>query len=169
MQLVRSRAKEWGIDPNRVGIMGFSAGGEVASLVAYANHSERMVKRDDVDQARPFADFQILVYPGPVGIPEKLPETSPPTFMVVTNDDVGASKTIMKLMPLFRESGIPFEAHIYSRGGHAFNMGQRTKLKGLAAWTDRLTDWLTDNFILDAAGKESYLEDWNKVKGRLRP
>lgn len=150
MQLVRSRATEWNIDPNRVGIMGFSAGGEVVSLVSYAEDAQDAKNSDLIARQSSRPNFQIMIYPGPVGIPEELPETSPPAFLLVANDDVGASRTIVDLIPKFRKAKIPMEVHIYARGGHAFNMGNRTKLKTVSKWRDRLTDWMADNAILEA-------------------
>lgn len=164
MKLVRSRAKEWGIDPSRVGIMGFSAGGEVVSLVSYANSSETANESDatdnnSIDGQNGHPSFQILIYPGPVGVPDVIPSNAPPAFMLVANDDVGASRTIVDLIPKFRQAGVPMEVHIYSRGGHAFNMGNRTKLKTLSTWSARLTDWMQDNFILSTEGRDEYLKE----------
>ena len=92
MRLVRSRAAEWDIDPNRVGIMGFSAGGEVASMVAYspAQGDPTPPTRSTASSSRP--DFQILIYPGPLGIPDAIPKDAPPAFLLVANDDRGASR-----------------------------------------------------------------------------
>lgn len=87
MRLVRSRAKEWGIDPDRVGIMGFSAGGEVASMVAYSPGQGDHHAADPVDRVSSRPDFQILIYPGPLGIPDVIPANAPPAFMLVANDD----------------------------------------------------------------------------------
>lgn len=154
MQLVRSRAAEWGLDPTRIGIMGFSAGGEVVSMVSYSEDAKRAESSDPIEQQSSRPDFQIIIYPGPIGIPEKLPSNAPPAFLLVANDDVGASKTIVNLIPKFRDAGIPMETHIYARGGHAFNMGNRTKLRTLSTWPARLQDWMTDNFILSTEGRE---------------
>lgn len=137
IELVRERADEFGIDPQRVGVMGFSAGGEVASMVSYAKDPE----------VRP--NFQILIYPGPLGIPESIPQEAPPAFLLVANDDRGASRVIVDLLPKLRKAEVPVEAHVYARGGHAFNMGNRTELVTLKKWRERLHEWLLDNAILD--------------------
>lgn len=166
MQLVRSRAGEWGIDPSRVGIMGFSAGGEVVSMVSYADDAQNPSSKDPVEQQSSSPDFQIMIYPGPIGIPDKLPTNSPPAFLLVANDDIGASKTIVSLIPRFREAGVPMETHIYARGGHAFNMGNRSKLRTLSTWSDRLTDWMSDNFILSTEGRAEYLQQLDEQRKR---
>lgn len=158
MQIVRSRASEWEIDPTRIGIMGFSAGGEVVSMVAY----------DEAEAAISRPDFQILIYPGAVGVPDEIPSNAPPAFLLVANDDGGASRTVVDLIPKFRRAGVPMEVHIYARGGHAFNMGNRSKLATLKSWSDRLTDWMADNFILDPTGREEYAKQLQQRAERMR-
>ena len=145
MRLVRSRAAEWGIDPKRVGIMGFSAGGEVASMVAFRPGAGDPKASDPIDQVDGHPDFLIEVYPGPLGIPEKLPKDAPPAFLIVANDDRGAAGSIARLFRGYRDAGVSVEAHVFARGGHAFNMGKRAKLSSLQKWPDRLADWLKDN------------------------
>ncbi len=104
MRLVRSRAKEWGIAPDRVGIMGFSAGGEVASMVAYAPGQGDPHAPDPIDRLSSRPDFQILIYPGPLGIPDVIPAGSPPAFMLVANDDRGVSRD-RQLVPKIPDGG----------------------------------------------------------------
>ena len=149
MRLVRSRAAEWGIDPKRVGIMGFSAGGEVASMVAYSPGEGDPNADDPIDRLGSRPDFQILIYPGPLGIPEKVPKDSPPAFLLVANDDRGASRVVASLFQKYRDAGAPVELHVFARGGHAFNMGNRSKLETLKHWPQRLAEWMSDNAILD--------------------
>ena len=149
MRLVRSRAAEWGIDPKRVGIMGFSAGGEVASMVAYAPGEGDPNAADPIDKLSSRPDFQVLIYPGPLGIPEKIPAGAPPAFLLVANDDRGASRAIAGLFQKYRETGAPVEIHVFARGGHGFNMGNRSKLETLKHWPDRLAEWMGDDAILD--------------------
>jgi acetyl esterase/lipase len=148
MRLVRARASEWGIDPKRVGIMGFSAGGEVASMVAYSPGAGDPKATDPIDRLNSRPDFQIMIYPGPLGIPEVIPKDAPPAFLLVANDDRGASRVIASLFQKYRQAGAPVEAHIFARGGHAFNMGNRSKLETLKKWPQRLADWMADSGIL---------------------
>jgi acetyl esterase/lipase len=150
MRLVRSRAAEWGIDPKRVGIMGFSAGGEVASWVAYSPGNGDPKAADPIDRLNSRPDFQILIYPGPLGIPEKVPVGSPPAFLLVANDDRGAGRVIASLFQKYRDAGAPVEMHVFARGGHAFNMGNRSKLQTLKHWPERMAEWMKDNDILEA-------------------
>jgi acetyl esterase/lipase len=149
MRLVRSRVAEWNIDPNRVGIMGFSAGGEVASMVAYGPGKGDPNTADPVDRLDGRPDFQILIYPGPLGIPDRIPADAPPAFLLVANDDRGAARTVAGLLQKYRDAGAPVEAHIFARGGHAFNMGNRSQLESLRRWPQRMADWMADNGILD--------------------
>jgi acetyl esterase/lipase len=148
MRLVRSRAGEWGVDPNRVGMLGFSAGGEVVSMVAYGPSQGAPDAPDPVDRLGSRPDFQILVYPGPLGIPDVLPANLPPAFLVVANDDECCSEPVMKILRKYREAKASVEAHIFARGGHAFNMGYRTPLVTLKGWPQRMVEWLGDNELL---------------------
>ncbi len=148
IRLVRSRAKEWGIDPNRLGMLGFSAGGEVVSLVAYGSGDGDPNAADPVDRLNGKPNFQMLVYPGPLGIPDVIPSDAPPAFLLVANDDVGAARVIFNLLQKYREAKRPVEAHIFAKGGHAFNMGYRSQLATLKGWPQRLADWLADNDFL---------------------
>lgn len=155
IRLVRSRAKEWEIDPNRVGMLGFSAGGEVVSLAAYPQGDGDPNAADLVDRRNGRPNFQILVYPGPLGIPDTIPADAPPAFLLVANDDQGAARVVFSLLQKYREARLPVEAHIFARGGHAFNMGQRSKLSTLKTWPQRMADWLADNEFLKPKSSES--------------
>ena len=148
-RLVRTRAAEWGIDPKRVGIMGFSAGGEVASMVAYAP-AEGDAKADDpVDRLNSRPDFQVLIYPGGLGIPEIIPPEAPPAFLLVADDDRGAARVVASLFQKYRDANAPVEMHVFARGGHAFSMGNRSKLETIRHWPQRLAEWMNDNALLD--------------------
>jgi len=153
MRVIRSHAAEWGIDPNRVGIMGFSAGGEVVSMVAYDSGDGDPNAADPIARLSYHPDFQIMIYPGPLGIPETIPANAPPAFMLVANDDRGASGVIASLFQKYRAARRPVELHVFSKGGHAFNMGNRSKLATLKGWPQRLADWLGDNDYFPAAAK----------------
>ena len=168
MRLVRSRAKEWSLDPTRVGMLGFSAGGEVVSMVSYADGKGKPNAKEAVERFTARPNYQLLVYPGPIGIPEVVPFGAPPAFLLVAEDDIGASKSIMTLLPKLRNSGIPVETHIYARGGHAFNMGKRTPLTTLKTWPDRMHDWMKDNFILDKSGRDKYLSGVKKRQLQIK-
>lgn len=150
MRTIRSRAKEFGIDPNKIGIMGFSAGGEVVASVAYGLGNGDEKAKDPIDRANGKPNFQILVYPGPLWVPTSIDANAPPAFMVAAMDDACCAKPIVDLAQLYQAEKIPAEIHLYAKGDHAFNMGYRTPLKGLHTWPDRLADWLEDSQLIPA-------------------
>jgi hypothetical protein len=76
------------------------------------------------------------------------PGVSATSSLLVANDDRGAARTIASLFQKYRDARIPVEAHVFARGGHGFNMGNRSKLATLKHWPERLADWLADNEIL---------------------
>lgn len=151
MRVVRSRAAEWGVDPNRIGIMGFSAGGEVASLVTFTPNDGDPQAADPVDRQSARPNFLIMIYPGPLGIPDRVVTDAPPAFLLAADDDQCCSTTTVKLLQIYRAANIPVEAHIFAHGGHGFNMGYRSSLATLKGWPQRLADWLNDNHILHPA------------------
>lgn len=150
IRLIRSRAAEWGIDPARVGMMGFSAGGEVVSMVGFESGSGDPNAADPADRLRSRPDFLVYIYPGPLGIPETLPADAPPAFLLVANDDRGSARVVASLFQKYRDAGRPVEAHVLAGGGHAFNMGNRSKLASVRGWPQRLADWLADTGVLAA-------------------
>ncbi len=149
MRLVRSKAAEWNIDTARVGTLGFSAGGETAALVAYTSGAGDPNAPDPVDRLNGRPNFQLLVYPGPLGIPTVLPPDAPPAFLIVADNDQGASPVILSLLDKYRIANAPVEAHILSGGNHGFNMGYRSNLKAVRNWPQRMTDWMSDMKLLD--------------------
>lgn len=145
--LVRSRAKDWGVDAKRIGILGFSAGGHLAAT-ASTNFSERTyptVDSADGESCRP--DFTVLIYPAYLaekGSPTKLapeikvgPDT-PPAFIAMTEDDA-ADNAIAYFVALRRQK-IPCELHIYPKGGHGY--GLRKSPNEVSHWPDRAAEWL---------------------------
>ena len=151
MRLVRSRATEWNVDPTRLGMMGFSAGGEVVSMVVYGAGDGEPNATDPVDRVACRPDFTVMIYPGPLGIPDVISSNVPPAFLLVANDDRGASGNIVRLLGEYRQAHVPMEAHIYAKGGHGFNMGNRSKLASVKDWPQRLADWLSDSSFLTPA------------------
>jgi acetyl esterase/lipase len=148
MRLVRSRASEWNIDIKRIGMLGFSAGGEVVALVAYGSGDGDPAAADPIDRTNGKPDFQMLVYPGPGFIPEIIPKDAPPLFLLVANDDPCCSGAVLKLLQGYRASNLPVEAHIYAQGNHAFNMGTRSTLTSIRTWPQRMADWMSDTGLL---------------------
>ncbi len=148
IRYVRHHASQWNLDPQRIGMFGFSAGGEIVSMVTF-QEPMTITDGDKVDATDGHINFQVQVYPGPLGIPETLPSKLPPAFFIVAGDD-GATKNIVRMVHGYNQLKQPFEAHIYQRGGHGFNMGQRSKQKSISTWPERLVDWLNDNIVADA-------------------
>src|SRR5262245_16227144 len=148
IRLIRSRAEQWKVDPNRIGILGFSAGGEVVSLAAFGASAGNADAADPIDRLSGRPDFLVYVYPGSVGIPDTVPKDAPPAFLCVAADDRGASRSIDRLYQKYRESGAPVEAHIFAKGGHAFGFGARSKLASINHWPDRLIEWMSDGGLL---------------------
>lgn len=144
VRYVRAHADEFGVDPKRIGLMGFSAGGEAVNLAVYQGAAQDP-KVDAVDATSARPDFQVLVYPGPLGVPDSVPSDTPPAFIVAANDDECCSAPPVALLNKFRAAKVPLEFHLFQSGGHAFNMGLRSQKAALKAWPDRLFDWLADN------------------------
>jgi acetyl esterase/lipase len=127
LRLVRQRAGEWGVDPRRIGMMGFSAGGMLTACVALQHDPE----------SRP--DFAAPIYAAPFEeVP--VPEDAPPLFLLCAADDDMATGVSTRLFTLWKAAGRPVELHIYSRGGHGFGLREQ----GLPSdcWLERFTDWL---------------------------
>jgi len=144
MRTVRARAAEWHVDPQRIGVMGWSAGGEVAALVAYPLVGGDAQSKDPIERVSARPDFEILVYPGPLGIPDKIPADAPPLFLAGAADDEYVADVMFGLVTKYHAAGASIESHIYAQGKHAFNMGQRSTFVAVRHWPDRLVDWLED-------------------------
>ena len=150
MRLVRSKAAEYGIDPNRLGMLGFSAGGEVVAMVAYTPGKGKADAPDPIDRLDGKPSFQMLIYPGPLGVPETVPADAPPAFMLAANDDLCCSGPVVTLLQKYRVANVPVEAHVYTQGKHGFNMGDRSKLKSINTWPQRMADWMSDTNLLQS-------------------
>lgn len=138
MSLVRSRAKEIGIDPNKLGIMGFSAGGTPVTYTALT--SKRLYESvDQYDKASFRPDFAAPIYTG--GMPEEaeVNESCPPFFMVVTNDDFGPVMMAEMYIAL-KKAKVSAEFHIYESGGHGY--GLRATELPVTSWPDRMEEWM---------------------------
>ncbi len=153
MRVIRMRAAEWNLDPKRIGIMGFSAGGEVVAMVVYSPTEGDPKAADPIERASSRADFQISIYPGPLGIPTgPIPVNAPPAFFIVANDDTSHVKPVLDQLAKYEEAKLPVEVHLYARGAHGFGMGGRSKFASISHWTQRLTEWLGDSGFLTKSG-----------------
>jgi acetyl esterase/lipase len=168
IRTVRGRAKEWGVDPSRIGILGFSAGGHLASSAATHFNESFCEPRDEIDRASCRPDFAVLVYPvisltesfthagsrkNLLGsdpdkeLVEKMsnekqvtPQT-PPTFLIHTWEDKGvpAENSIYFYLAL-RKANVPAEMHIFLKGPHGFGLGQ--KIEGTSVWPSLCEKWM---------------------------
>jgi acetyl esterase/lipase len=145
MRWAKSMSQELGIDTTKLGVMGFSAGGEVAAWVSYRFLENHATSNDAIDRLNPRPSFQVLIYPGPLCVPATVPPAAPPTFMVASNNDECCSEPTLKLVELHRAAKVPVELHLYEKGAHAFNMGYRSEFITLKNWPQRLSDWMVDN------------------------
>ena len=155
MRLVRSRAAEWGVDTNRIGMVGYSAGGEVVSLTTFGATDGLTNTPDAIDRTDARPDFIAEIYPGPMGVPAVLATNVPPAFLLCADDDRFHSVVTTGLLEKYRQAEVPAELHLYAKGGHGFNQGQRSKLKSIHDWPQRLADWMADSELLEAPASET--------------
>lgn len=142
MRWVRSHAAEYGVDPQRVGLMGWSAGAELAGLVTFDAASAAPQVGDSVDDERVRPDFLISIYPGPLALPRSVPPDAPPAFLLAAGDDELAAPVVVKLLELYQAAGVAAELHLFAAGGHGFNLGDRSSVPSIRHWPSRLADWL---------------------------
>jgi endo-1,4-beta-xylanase len=145
MRTVRSRAAEWNLDPNRIGFMGFSAGGEIAALMETRFDAGNANAPDAVDRVSSRPDFAVVVYPGFKPGTITVPKDAPPTFLVCADDDRSHVVTTVTLYLDLEKQNVPAELHIYASGGHGF--GLRPSSHPVSTWPDRLRDWMHDQKI----------------------
>lgn len=167
IKIVRERAKELGVNPNRIGIMGFSAGGHLASTAA-THYQKAVVTNEENTNLRP--DFTILIYPvisfqnsfGHIGSRDQLigknpsqqkidgysnelqvNAKTPPAFLVHASDDDGVSpeNSVVYYQQLVKNK-VPAELHLYQKGGHGFGMNNPTTKD---EWMERLKNWMKVN------------------------
>ncbi len=145
MRLIRSRAAEWGIDPNRVGAIGFSAGGELVSMVSARDAAGDAADPIDRQHSRP--TFQALIYPGSSGAIQPTKD-SPPAFLAAAyNDRQDISEGLAEAYLRFKRAGVPAELHMYSTGGHGFGLRANNK-RPVGQWIVRFEEWLAESGFL---------------------
>ena len=149
IRIVRSRSKEWGIDPGRIGALGFSAGGHLA-VMSGTHYGDKTYERiDDADDLSSRPDFLIPIYPAYLGDRKNRDQLSglvdinkntPPMFIAITHDDSDRAYYSALLYAALKKSGVVGELHIYSKGGHGY--GMRKSKDPVHTWPDRCADWL---------------------------
>ena len=167
LRTVRSRAKEWNLDEKRIGILGFSAGGHLASTLGTHFDSGKTDATDPIERAGSRPDLMVLIYPvitmgefthqgskknllgeKPTGDLIKLysneqqvTKETPPTFLVHTMTDTAVPvENSLMFLSAVRKVGVPFEFHLYEQGPHGFGLAPTNPI--LASWADRCADWL---------------------------
>jgi acetyl esterase/lipase len=159
VSLVRSRAAEWGIDPGRIGMVGFSAGGHLALATAAGFAQRKYEPIDAIDEASCRPDFAVLCYSGYLKARDKdelwpglqVPADTPPIFLAHASDDKesyggsNAENSVFMYLALKR-AGVPAELHIYATGDHDFGVRQNEKLP--ASWPRLCLRWLRSMGLL---------------------
>ncbi|HEY0372296.1 MAG TPA: alpha/beta hydrolase [Thermoanaerobaculia bacterium] len=150
VRLVRSRAAEWHIDPNKIGVIGFSAGGHMAAVISTQFDQRAYAAVDAVDEVSCRPDFAMVLYPGHLAVREEnfvlnpdihVTARTPPTFLVHAYDDpVDPVENSLVYHAALRKAGVPAELHVYATGGHAF--GLRRTESPITQWPSLAESWL---------------------------
>lgn len=153
VSLTRARAKDWGIDPNRVGMLGFSAGGNLTAWACLAD-KRAYDPIDAADKLSSRPNFAALIYPayltdkgGDLKPEYRVTKDAPPTFLAHANDDPVTPLSSAMLYAALTKNGVPAELHIYATGGHGF--GMRKSAHPVSAWPARCADWLKTRGYLE--------------------
>ena len=158
--LVRHRAKEWNLDPQRIGVLGFSAGGHLAAA-ASNNFTERTYPTvDDADRASCRPDFSVLIYPAYLVPKEdktklspemKVSERTPPTFVAMTQDDPIGIEGVYVYATALKSANVPCEVHVYPVGGHGYGL-RPSKNPVSTAWPKLAAEWMGAQGLLKSTG-----------------
>jgi acetyl esterase/lipase len=149
VSLVRSRARDWGLDPKRIGMVGFSAGGHLAIATATGFEKRTYPPIDAIDKVSCRPDFAILVYPGYLKAKDRdelapglrIPAGTPPVFLAHGGADViSPPEHSVVLYLALRRAGVPAELHVYAGAAHDF--GVRPSDRPCSTWTRSCADWL---------------------------
>jgi acetyl esterase/lipase len=155
MGLVREHAAEWHIDPKRIGVLGFSAGGHLAAALS-THYDQRLYPAvDAADQLSCRPDFALLIYPGYLALAEKnfefnpeIPVTAstPPAFLVQAEDDPVHVENAIGYFMALKKAGVPAELHVYAKGGHGY--GLRRAPYQVTDWPALAQIWLLEIHVL---------------------
>jgi acetyl esterase/lipase len=155
MSLMRSKASELQIDPQRIGILGFSAGGNLAAATCLKYDQRQYTKLDATDEVSCRPDFGLLIYPAYLADndgnlkPEYQPtKQTPPMFFALALDDRITIDGSLAMTRALKTAGVPVETHIYDAGGHGF--GLRKSEFPAHTWPDRAAEWLKHRKLLGA-------------------
>jgi acetyl esterase/lipase len=155
--IVRARAAEWGIDPKRIGVLGFSAGANLAARVSNRFDKREYDRADASDDVSCRPDFTVLVYPG--GFAEKnsdrlspdfrIVADGPASFLVQAGDDPVRVENSLAYYTALKAVKVPVEMHLYPAGGHGY--GLRPSKNLIATWPKRVEDWMRSLGVLGGA------------------
>jgi acetyl esterase/lipase len=149
MRLVRKNAKAWGIDPGRLGMLGFSAGGHLTVLTGTHWDENTYDRVDDADDLSSRPDFLVPIYAAYLGDKEdpwklnplvRVTEKTPPVFMAVTYDDQDRGAQAALLLAELKKKGVPAELHIFAKGGHGY--GLRPSADPVSGWPKLCEQWM---------------------------
>jgi acetyl esterase/lipase len=148
IRFLRSNASRWKLDPKKVGMLAFSAGGQVGAI-HIGDYGDAYASIDSVDQESARPDFAMLIYPwrllnenGDKLMPEiEISETAPPTFIVHTHDDNSSSLGSAFVYVALKQNNVSAELHVYQNGGHGYGVRSRPD-SNIGSWINRATDWL---------------------------
>ena len=148
IRLIRSRAAEWHLQGDRLGILGFSAGGELAAFAAMTNDPGQKDAADPIERQSSRPDFQALIYPGTSALFEA-EKGMPPLFIAAGyGDRPDISEGMATLYLKYKAAGVKAELHMYANAGHGFGYKPDAKPSAAARWPERFTEWLTDSGLL---------------------
>jgi endo-1,4-beta-xylanase len=148
LRLVRSRAAEWHIKADRVGILGFSAGGELAAYAAMKNDSGQKDSADAIERQSCRPDFQALIYPGSSGSFKAEPGMPPVFIAAGYSDRPDIAEGMASLYLKYKAAKVPAELHLFANAGHGFGYRHNAKSSAAARWPERFMEWLTDSGLL---------------------
>lgn len=155
IRLVRKNAKAWAVDSRRVGILGFSAGGNLAVMAGTHWGETTYEKVDDADELSCRPDFMVPIYAAYLGAKDnpwvlsplvRVTDQTPPTFMAVTLDDKHRGAHAALLLVELKKAGVPAELHVYAKGGHGY--GLRPSDNPVHTWPQRCADWMRSSGLL---------------------
>lgn len=148
LRLIRSRAADWQVKPDRLGILGFSAGGELAAFAAMKSDPGQKDAADPIERESCRPDFQALIYPGTSGL-FSAEEGMPPLFIAAGySDRPDISEGMATLYLKYKAAGVKAEMHLYANAGHGFGYKPDAKPSAAARWPQRLVEWLEDSALL---------------------
>ena len=164
ISLVRSKAEELNLDPQRIGVMGFSAGAHLAAMTSTSYDKRTYPEVDAADKVSCKPDFCLLVYPAYLDGPNftiapelKVTAQTPPTMLVQTEDDKSYINSSLFYYYALKEAGVPATMHLYSKGGHGY--GLRDTGNTVNEWPYRAEEWFMELGVIEPAEAEGDLSE----------